>query len=112
MAAGSFDISIEQGTTYGMNITMTNSDGTVFDLTDWTPRSMIRKKYSDVTETAEFTVGVDLITGTISLSLTPTETAALPAGSFLWDLEIAKAADVDVRRILQGAVTVSPEVTK
>ena len=112
MAAAIYDITIEQGATFQMGITMTNADGTVFDLSTWTPRSMIRKKYSDANATETFNIAANVVTGVISMSLPPANTANLAAGSYVYDLEIATAANADVRRILQGSITVSPEVTK
>lgn len=111
MAAGTYDLYIEQGATFGLSITMTAANA-VFDLTGWTPRAMLRKKYTDATATEEFICAANTTTGIVSVGLSPDETANIAAGSYVWDLEIAKAANADVRRILQGAVVVSPEVTK
>lgn len=118
MPASSYDITIEQGASFGFTITMTNEDATPFDLTSWTPRSMIRKKYTDVTATANLTTDVipagvgDTVPYKITVSMTPANTANIAAGIYVWDLEIATAANADVRRLLKGICTVDPEVTK
>lgn len=113
MSAAVYDLTIEQGTTYSKSIIVNNPDLTAFDLTNWSSRSMIRKKYSDPQETAEFSVTItDAAAGAITFSLTPTETAAIPAGMYVWDLEIYTEADADVKRLLKGVVIVDPEATK
>jgi len=49
--------------------------------------------------------------GTITLALSAAETAALTFASAVYDLEITHPGG-QVRRLLQGAVAVSPEVTR
>jgi len=90
------------------------------DLTDYTGAAMVRKKYSSTTSSATMTVAFDPIrtNGAVSLSLTNTQTSAIPCGEdaeglasqYVWDFELTKTAVVT--RMLQGTVSVSPEATK
>jgi hypothetical protein len=121
MAAATYDILIEQGASFGFTLTMNNPDGTVFDLSLWTPRSMMRKKYSDILPTETFhcekiaPVLPQIVSNSINVTLSPVETAAINAGNYVWDLELyqgVEGAETDVKRILKGQVTVDPEVTK
>lgn len=118
MPASNYDIVIEQGASFGFTITMTNEDTTPFDLTLWTPRAMVRKKFTDAAATATLVTTVvpavlpETIPNQITVSMTPTNTALIPAGEYVWDLEIATAANADVRRLLKGTCIVDPEVTK
>lgn len=90
------------------------------DLTSYTGAAMIRKKYSSATPAATITVtfNVTPTTGGVILSLTNTQTSAIPAGDnvettasqYVWDLELTKGGVVT--RMLQGIVTISPEATK
>ncbi len=56
-----------------------------------------------ITETISDDVGV------ISLEMTPEETAALPAGNFVYDLELTTCGIV--RKLIRGTVVVLPEAT-
>jgi hypothetical protein len=114
MPAAVYDLFIEQGATFSFSITMTNEDASVFDLTLWTPRAMLRKKYADVSGVS-FTCAKDTPTGIITVSLTPSQTKALDTADYKWDLEIYQGtppSETDVRRLLKGIATVDPEATK
>ena len=65
-----------------------------------------------VSEITATIAAVILPPGSISLSLTAAETAALPTQDTLfWDLELT-APDAVVTTILAGAVLVTPEITR
>lgn len=49
--------------------------------------------------------------GVITLSLTATLTAGIPATRYVYDLEMISSGGV-VTRLLEGYVTVTPEVTR
>jgi len=75
----------------------------------------LRTAYSASSATIELTTANGRISltnaGVITLSLTATETAALAAGRYVYDLEMVSSGGV-VTRLLEGVVTVSPEVTR
>lgn len=123
MAAGNYTLKIEQGATFARVFTYripasSNPDLTVpKDLTGWTARSMVRHLVADVNPVLSFTssppAGLVLggTAGTIALTITATQTAALAITTGFWDLELV-APDGTVTRLLQGPVTVSDEVTR
>jgi hypothetical protein len=90
------------------------------DMTNCTGQSMIRKKYASLSPAATITVTFDAIrvNGMVTLSLTNTQTSAIPAGEtpdasasqYVWDLELTMSGVVSRR--LEGTVAVSPEATK
>lgn len=100
---------IDQGATFTTTINLTNDDGSEKDLTDYTVSSQIRKSYYTSTYTAFSTSKVDLA-GEITLSLTATQTSALKAGRYVYDLEITSSEETV--RVIEGIVTVTPEVTR
>ena len=104
---------IEQGATFNSTISLFKSDDTVFDLTGHTAAGQIRKSYSSSSASATFSISfsTDRTEGQITLSLTPTQTAALDEGRYVYDIETT-ASDSTVTRVLQGTVTVSPNVTR
>jgi len=54
---------------------------------------------------------LDVTDGNIRISLNDTQTAAIKAGRYVYDVE-SVAPDTSVDRVLEGIVTVTPEVTK
>jgi hypothetical protein len=103
------NIVIDQGTTFSLSVTLTNDDETPKDLTAYTVASQLRKSYYTNTFTAFTTSKVNL-TGEISISLTAAQTAALKAGRYVYDIEIEDPSETV--RVIEGIVTVTPEVTR
>ena len=103
------NIVIDQGTTFSLDITMTNSDGSAKDLSDYTVTAQLRKSYYSSSSTS-FTVETVDGDGEITLSLTATETGALKAGRYVYDCEAASSDETI--RVVEGIVTVTPQVTK
>lgn len=100
---------IDQGSTFSTTISLTDDDGEVIDLTGYSGLSQIRKHYTSITS-VPFTVTITPATGQVRLSLTATVTAALASGRYVYDVELTTGSTIS--RVLEGIVTVSPEVTK
>tara|TARA_Y100001947_G_C10129259_1_gene214856 strand:- start:194 stop:538 length:345 start_codon:yes stop_codon:yes gene_type:complete len=103
---------IDQGATYSRQITVLENDGTTIqNLTEWTVTAQIRKNYTSTNYTTINATKVEPQTnGKITMSLTATDTAGMKAGRYVYDLEIKKSDEV--RRIIEGVITIRPEVTK
>jgi hypothetical protein len=115
-AIASADLVIAQGATYSQVINWkTGSAATAVNTTGYTARMQLRTSYSAATASLELTTANSRIAlnnaGVITLSLTATETAALAAGRYIFDLELVSSGGA-VTRLLEGVVTVSPEVTR
>ena len=104
---------IDQGTTFSKQITVYETDGTtVQNLTGYTAASQIRKNYTSTAYTTILaTIQTPATNGVIVMSLTAVQTAALKSGRYVYDLQIT-AADTTVTRVLEGIITIKPEVTK
>jgi hypothetical protein len=117
MALGNrFDITINQGATYELTVTWKDSAGTAINLTGYSARMQVRETYSSTSTIVSLTNGSGITlggaAGTIAILISATTTAALTAPfSGVYDLELVSAGGV-VTRLLQGAATVSPEVTR
>ena len=101
---------IDQGTTYETVLTLTDEDGNVLDLTDATAASQIRKSYSS-SPAAEFTTSINVSAGEITLTLTADQTGSIVAGRYVYDVELTDAEN-KITRIVEGIVTVNPQVTR
>ena len=115
MSAGILNIVIEQGATFQRVFTWTISAAAV-NLTGYTARMQVRADYDTdpiVSLTSATGGGITLggSAGTITVLISATVTAALTAGTYIYDLEL-ESADGTVTRLLKGQATVDPEVTK
>lgn len=106
--ASKANLVIDQGSTYSVSINLTDDNGDPMDVTGYTSRSQLRKHY---TSSNSVSFNTSLATGTLTLSLTSTVTALIPAGRYVYDAELIDAAN-NVTRIVEGIVTVTPEVTR
>jgi hypothetical protein len=111
MPAGVYDIYIEQGSTYTLDVEVGG-----IDLSTYLGRGQIRQYANSTDILASFTVAIAL--NTINISLTATQTALLPATGPLYNNTYVGTYDIElyngtnVIRILNGVVRISPEVTK
>jgi hypothetical protein len=115
MAAGTLDFTIEQGATFNLLLTWKINDVAV-NITNWTARLAARVDVEDsevilslTTSNGGITLGGAL--GTISLDQNATQTALLPAGTYVYDLELISGVGA-VTRLVQGELNISPEVTR
>ena len=123
MAAGIADLIIQQGETFTRYLTLVGPAPTSapIDISTYTFRGQIRANAQATEVLANFTFsfpngGTD---GVVAMSLTDTETSALPAtgtkySSYTkvqYDVEMEDASG-NVTRLLNGQISISPEVTK
>jgi hypothetical protein len=116
MAAGTLNLTIDQGTTWNCVLTW-KINGTAVNLTGYSARLQARQHFSSGTTVLALTStpadGITLggVAGTITLSLTATQTAALPALLCVYDLELVSPSG-EVTRLVEGTLTVTAEVTR
>jgi hypothetical protein len=112
MAAGKYNFTLEQGATFSREITVQDS-GSAMNLTGYTPRMQMRSTHDSSTVALSFTAAVmsPASNGKISLSASATDTAAVEEGIYVYDLEIESGSS-GVTRLMEGNVTVTPEVTR
>tara|TARA_B000000460_G_scaffold237687_1_gene200695 strand:- start:263 stop:598 length:336 start_codon:yes stop_codon:yes gene_type:complete len=104
---------IDQGSTFSKQITVYETDGTTIqNLTGYSAASQIRKNYTSTAYTTILaTIQTPATNGIIVMSLTAAQTAALKSGRYVYDLQIT-AADTTVIRVIEGIITIKPEVTR
>lgn len=127
MAAGSYDINIEQGVSYSLNLTYADSGNVPINLSAF---SCARMQWNTTDGgTYEFTTNNSnsglyyfafnpATSGIITLKIPASITAGYSFTNATYDLELESVADFypgggpQVIRLLQGNVTVSPEITR
>ena len=111
MSAGIYNFTLNQGATFTRQMTV-GENNSPLNLTGHTAAMQLRSTYDSSTVALSMTAAVINATqGILSISATATATAALEEGIYVYDLELTTSAGV-VTRLLQGQVTVSPEVTR
>ncbi len=117
MAASKLKLVIKQGATFRRRLTWkTGSPLVPVDLTSFTARMQIRNEIESATVLVELTTengGITLggVTGTIDLYISATATAAYTWENGVFDIEMVTSPD-EVIRLVEGSVSVSPEVTR
>jgi hypothetical protein len=102
---------VDAGSTYSNIITVSATNGQALDLTGYTVASSMRKSYQSTT-VYNFTASIyQAAQGKVRLQLTDSQSSAIPAGRWLYDVEITSPIGVKTR-VVEGIVTVTPEITR
>lgn len=113
--AGTYNIICDQGATLTRTLTYKDSTGALVNLTGFTARMQVRADVESTSTVLSLTTengGITLggVAGTVLITATATQTAALTAGDYAYDLELVSGATVT--RLVQGSFLVRPEVTR
>lgn len=129
MAAGIYDIIIEQGADWRLVLTWKNESGAAVNLTGYKARMQVRESFASKAKVFDLTtengrITMDAVNGTITMQLPAEASAAVAinpaktawidgkqAQQLVFDLEMI-APDNAVTRLIQGAALFVPEVTK
>ena len=112
-----YDIIVDQGATLLRSIGLKSSAKKVVTLVGYTGRMTIREKTDSssvilLLTTENSGIEINATAGTVLIIASPSQTAAIPAGKYVHDLELIETATGIVTKIIQGNVIVRAEVTK
>lgn len=103
---------MDQGTNFAFTIRAKDGNGFPIDLTSgYTAHAQMRRFYSSSTA-IDFDVAITGGTGYIQISKSATGTAAIKDGTWFYDVELEYNNGTAIQRLVQGMITVYPEVTK
>jgi len=112
MAAATYNLVIDQGSDFVIDLVVKES-GSVKDLTNYSARAQLRTKKDAADTAASFTCTITSASeGKIKMELPNSDSSAISAGRYYYDLEIFTASDAIVKRLIQGEVTLNQEVTR
>ena len=122
MAAARYDITIDQGSDFSLELIVKES-GSTKDFgpaggNTWGARAKFRKTFEDTTSFDLGATTSDLNDGVVNLSHAFNANTSASAGTYMYDLEIFQHAQADtntvykVTRILSGTLTLRREVTR
>lgn len=102
---------VDAGANYSNIITVAATNGQPLNLTGYSVASQMRKSYQS-SQAFNFTASIyDAATGKVRLQLTPSQSEAIPAGRWLYDVEITSPSGHKTR-VVEGIVTVNPQITQ
>lgn len=119
MAADTYDLTIDQGADWFWTVTWkvgsTARSATPKDTSGFTARMQAREKYDSATTVLNLTSangGIDVSSnGIFSIHATAEQTAAIPAGKYVYDIEAVSDAGI-VTKLARGRIRVVAEVTQ
>lgn len=114
MSAATTNLVIDQGATWNITFTYKNASGNPINLTGYTAALQLRTSYDASSAALSLSSGSGIVLGgtdgTIAVTASATQTGQLTAGEYVYDLEITSSSIVT--RLVQGRITVTPQVTR
>jgi hypothetical protein len=115
--AGIYNIVADQGATLSRTITWKDSAKKAINITGYTARMHVRATVESASTILELTTANSRITlggssGTVTMTVSASDMAAIPEGKYVYDLEIVAPVTGVVNRLIQGNFVVRPEVTR
>lgn len=116
MTATVFNLSIEQGIPYHKEFLVKDTNGANKNLTGYTARMQFRPYPTSLeinlnATTANAKLAIDTLNSLVIIELLEADTALLTYTSYSYDIELVDATNKPIR-LVQGSVSLSPEVTR
>lgn len=107
------ELFMDQGATFNNIINLSDDlTNANINVSGYIVRSQMRRSYYSANATANIICTItSAINGEITMSLPANTTANIKSGRYLFDLETVDTAGT-VSRVLEGIITVTPEVTR
>lgn len=104
------NLSIDQGASYATRLNINDKYGNAVNLSGYSGAAQMRKHFSSSNATS-FSVTLLAEAGGVVLQMTANTTSNLVAGRYVYDVELTDPSGY-VSRIVEGIVTVNPNVTR
>lgn len=101
---------IDQGSTFNTSLNVNDQTGEPLDLSDYTAAAQMRRSYYTNTYIDLNATISSPLDGEVSISLSASESGAVKAGRYVYDIEIT--GNGETMRVLEGIIVVNPEVTR
>jgi hypothetical protein len=110
-----YNVEIDQGADWFLNVTYEQPAGTPVNITGYTSALQLRSLPTDTTAVLSLATGSGITitgaTGLVAVHATAAQTRAIDEGVYYYDLEITSQSGI-VTRLVQGQAYVSAEVTR
>jgi hypothetical protein len=116
MAAGTYNMTLEQGVDQDLEFLWKDDTGTPINLTGYTARMQARASYEEAKavlelSTASNTIVIDGAAGKLTLKFSAAVTSKVYTLKLVYDIELKDPSNKTLR-FLKGKLTVSPEATR
>jgi hypothetical protein len=101
---------IDQGADFSTEIDVLDENGDPVNLDGYSGAAQMRKHYTSSTATS-FNVAINTSGGTVTLTMNAATSGTITPGRYVYDCELTNASNV-VSRLVEGIVTVTPQVTR
>lgn len=105
-------LDIDQGSDFTVVMTLETDDGDRMNLTGYQVYSQFRKSYSSTIGYTFQTSVLDAANGLIQLQFSGVDSSNVKPGRYLYDVEIFNVSAQRKTRVVEGIVTINPEITK
>lgn len=107
------ELFMDQGATFNNVINLSDDlTNANINISGYVVRSQMRRSYYSVNATANITCTItNALNGEITMSMNANTTANIKAGRYLFDLETVDTIGTTTR-VLEGIITVTPEITR
>lgn len=110
-----YNVEIDQGADWFLNVTYEQPAGTPVNITGYTSALQLRSLPTDATAVLSLSTGSGITitgaSGLVAVHATAAQTRAIDEGIYYYDLEITSQQNI-VTRLVQGQAYVSAEVTR
>ena len=108
-------LSMIKGDSRVLNLHFSDSNGADINITGWTIFLTIKKVATDTDEKAlvkkDVTVHTNPSLGQTQITLAPTDTSAIPAGKYPFDIQ-AKTDTDEIVTVVKGTYTIEQDITR
>lgn len=106
------ELELDQGTDFVFDLDLSDDNGVAINVTNFVFTSSIRKSYYSSTVAANLTVTIlNAANGNVALTLNAATTSNIKAGRYLFDVKQIDNVNTTIR-LVEGILTVNPQVTK
>lgn len=110
MAVPAVNITIEQGADFASTFTITNSDGSAYNLLNTSATAKL-KKFPGSETSYSFSTSLTVSTGKISLTMANTVTSTIPSGRYYYDILLTNDTTGLKTRVIEGMAFVSAAIS-
>lgn len=110
MAVPAVNITIEQGADFASTFTITNNDGSVFNLLNNSAVAKL-KKFPGSETSYSFSTSITVSTGKITLTMANSVTSTIPAGRYYYDILLTNDTTGLKTRVIEGMALISAAIS-
>jgi len=103
------NLTVDQGSNLAIEICVKDANGDTWDLSSYSVGSHVRK--NPYTNTYFTFIAEGFANGTLTLTMNAESSTAVPAGRYLYDVEITSVTNTTTR-VQEGLIYFSPNITK